>query len=108
MLLQQKVFDVLKVLLECLVIRQRPEVGVEQFVHGRLFTQSGGTFPGKQPGHKFRAVGGHFKERFVDQVLQHILAADIDDERDLRTDGGNVSKILFRSDAQVNAIGLCR
>ena len=94
-----------RVLREPVVVRRRGSVGAEQLVDRRSIAQPGGTLPGKQPRQKIGAVGRHLEQRLVDQMLQHVLAADVDDEGDLRTNRDDVGEVLFGSDSQVDAIG---
>src|SRR5262249_962360 len=44
-------------------------------------------------------------DRLVHQVQQQVLAADVDDERDPRLDGGDVGEVLVRTHANVGARG---
>ena len=41
------------------------------------------------------------KDRFVHQMLNHRLAANVHNESNARADFGNVSKILLRPDAYI-------
>jgi hypothetical protein len=42
----------------------------------------------------------------IHQHLDHVVTADIDDERHPRTKRGDVRKILFRRHAEIDATGL--
>src|ERR1043166_8580967 len=43
------------------------------------------------------------EDRLEEQMLEEIVAPDVDDERDLRPHGGDVGEVLVRSDADVCA-----
>src|SRR5205807_539590 len=45
-------------------------------------------------------------KRLVYQVLDHILAADIDDESDLWFEGSNICEVLLGPNAQIHTAGL--
>src|SRR3989442_129639 len=62
----------------------------------------------KQPGNKLNASGRHFKDGLVDEVFQHILAPDIKDEGYSRPERGDITKILLRSNTQIDPAGFCR
>ena len=43
------------------------------------------------------------EHRFEQQVEQEVVAADVDDKGDRRSDPGDIRKILIRSDAELRA-----
>ncbi len=59
----------------------------------------------EQQGKKLRAVLGEVKDGLIHQVLNDRLAADVHNNSDARPDFGDVSKVLFRADADVCSAG---
>ena len=57
--------------------------------------------PRKEPPEKVRPVARHLDQRLVHQVLQHVLAPDVDDERHPGLDGGDIGEVLIRPYADV-------
>jgi hypothetical protein len=60
-------------------------------------------WPRKKFGKKVRAGFRHFKQRFVHEVLEHVLTPDIHDEREPGVHRRDVCKILIGTDPQINA-----
>ena len=61
------------------------------------------SFSGKEDGHKLSAVGRHFEDALVQQVFEHHVAADVDDERDFRLQRRYIRKVLFRTNSEICA-----
>ena len=61
----------------------------------------------EQPLQKVRAIVGQFEQRLVHQVLNQVLATDVDDERHLRRHRDKIGKVLLGTDADVDTTG-CR
>ena len=59
----------------------------------------------EEVGKERRPVGGRVEDSLVEQVLEHGLAPEIDDEGDFRARQGYVREILFRPHADIGAAG---
>src|ERR1051326_2079982 len=57
----------------------------------------------EQPGNKVGAVWREFEQCLIDEVFEHVLAADIEDKGDLRSRRRNVREVLLRSDTEIYA-----
>src|SRR5262249_15191598 len=57
----------------------------------------------EQPRDELRAVSGKLEQRLVHQMGDHVAAANVEDDRDLWLQRGDVGKVLLRADAEVNA-----
>src|SRR6185295_8131681 len=94
-----------QILLEQIAVRVCRAIRVEQRFGRRTGAETGRARPGKQFGNKIRTVGREFNECLVEEVFNHVLAADIDDKGDSRLQSRNVSEVLLRADSQINATG---
>src|SRR6266850_2854847 len=106
MLLDEPVFYGTEIFVEQLGIRLDLVKSIEQSGDAGILVQTLRPGPRKQAGQKFRAIGRQLDQRFVHQVFEHVLAANVDDERDLRLKRYDIREVLFRSDADVSAAGL--
>src|SRR5262245_9265233 len=59
--------------------------------------------PSKQSGQKLDAVAGKLEECLVDQMQEHVLPADIDDECHLRLERRDIGEVLIWANTQVHA-----
>jgi hypothetical protein len=48
----------------------------------------------KQDRDEIRTIRRHLEHRFIEQMLQHILAPDVDNEREMRLKCGKVSEVF--------------
>ena len=76
---------------------------VDQRVRGRIRRDPGGSLAREQTRQELGAVGRHLDQRLVQEMQQHVVAPDVDDEGDRRLQRGDVGEVLFGSDAQVGA-----
>ncbi|TKD04998.1 hypothetical protein E8A74_22290 [Polyangium fumosum] len=59
--------------------------------------------PSDEQGEEMGAAFGFFEEESIIQVLEEVVPADVDDEREARAGEGEIRKILLRPDADVDA-----
>ncbi len=78
----------------------------QQLLHIALFRKShfGGQGFAKEVGNIFRAVSRHLEQRLEKPVEQQILTPNVEDNGQAGAGFGDISKVLFRSHAQINAI----
>ena len=60
---------------------------------------------GKQLRHEIGAIGGQLEQRLVHEVQIQVAPPDVDDERQLRLERGDVVEVLLRTHADVHAGG---
>ncbi len=68
----------------------------------RVRREPGRTFARQQARHEVGAIGGELEQGFVHQVQIDVAAADVQNERHLRTQRGDVREVLFWSDAEIH------
>src|SRR5215470_10168612 len=105
MLLDQVSPDLLQVAIEQAEAGFRLLELLVQHVRARIHTNAGGPRPSEQPGQKFSAIGRHFHQRLVEQMLEHVLAADIQNERHLWLESDEIREVLLRPHAKINPAG---
>ncbi len=93
-----------EVLLEHRLVRAHAAVRRQHVGGGRRPGHAAGPRAREQPRHEVGAIVGHLDDRLVHEVLHHVLAADVDDERHARLERGDVGEVLVRSDAEVDAV----
>src|SRR5438105_14038848 len=103
MLLDEPVFYSTEIFVEHLGVRLDLGKGIEQSGDAGILVQSLRPGPRKQARQKFRAIGRELDQRFVHQMFEHVLAANVDDKCDLRLKRYDVREVLFRPDAGVSA-----
>src|SRR5688572_31130557 len=64
--------------------------------------------PRKQPRHEVRTIGRRFEQGLVEEVFQHVLAPNVDDEGHCRPERGDVGEILLGPDSDIDATRLYR
>lgn len=84
------------------IVRHR-DVRVEEPLRGRRRVESRWAVAREQARQKIRAVIRKLEQRLVHQVRDQIAAADVDDDRDLRFERGDVGEVLLGPDAQIHA-----
>src|SRR5262245_14922485 len=62
----------------------------------------------KQAREKLGAISRGLHQRLIEQMLEHVLTPDVDDEGNLRSERNDVREVLFGSDADVHTPGLQR
>src|SRR6266566_4703979 len=103
MIFHQAILDRLQVTPIQLRICRTPPERLKQ-CSGRCFLRHAGwCFPRKQTRQKVSPVERHFENRFIYQVLDHVLASNVKYESHLRLKSSNVCKVLLRTDAEINA-----
>ena len=101
----EAVQHVLQVFREQLFAGRRAIVRVEHLVQGRRASESVRPLAREQPRHEIGAIVGHLDDRLVHQVLEHVLAADVDDERHARMERRDVGEVLIGPHAEIHAVG---
>src|SRR6266576_3761327 len=88
------------------VVNLKPCFSVRQLLMAaRLSSNIFGSGATSSKASKIEAIAGGFDQRLIHEVLDRVLAADIDNEGDLRLKRNDVRKVLFRSDTDVCAVG---
>src|SRR5215467_1063581 len=78
-------------------------VCVKKCFHGGVLIEPFGPGPGKQERKERGSIVCHFEDRLVHQVLQKILAPNVDDERNGGVHGRDIRKVLFGSHTKIDA-----
>ena len=76
---------------------------LEQALCRGMFVEVLGQLPREQHRKERGSIFRELEQCFVHQVFEHVLPANIDDERELRTQRSHVSEVLVRADTQVDA-----
>ncbi len=75
----------------------------EEVVGGRLGAQASKARGREQHREKLRPVARQLEDCLVHELQVQVAAADVEDDRGLRADGGNIGEVLLGTDAQVDA-----
>src|ERR1700676_4250365 len=105
MSLDEPALDFFQVLLEQLLAGSNALIRIEENAWCRRAPEPGWPRPGEQPRQKIGAIVGHLDDGLVEEVLDQVLAPDVDDERHARTQRRDVGEVLIRSDTKVGAVG---
>ncbi len=102
-MLDESVLGRLEVGLEQLLARRNASVRGKQCLDAGTRGEIGGALSSEQPRQEVGAIRGDLDKGLVQQMLDHVLPANVDDERELGTERNDVGKVLFRPDTDVHS-----
>ena len=105
MLLDESVLDVLQIPLKQHLVSSHLAVRVEQDLGRGRFLEAGRPRAGEQARQKIAAIDGPLDDGLVEEVQDHVLAPDVDDERHARPERRDVREVLIGPDAKVDPVG---
>jgi hypothetical protein len=85
------------------VIAEQSTVSVKNSFQTGVFIEPIGPWPGKQERKERGSIVSHFKDRFVHQLLQKVLAPNVDDKGDGGLQCRDISKVLFGDNTKIDA-----
>src|SRR5690349_6455040 len=83
-------------------VRRRGGKSLEECGRSRRVGDSRRTRPREEQRKKIGARRRQLDRRLVHQVLDHVLPADVGDDRQPRSEGDDVGEVLVRSDTEVH------
>ena len=106
MAVREIVNDLAQIRVEERLVGGRGCVCSKQFSRRGVRAEPWRPFPREQARHEVRPAGGQLEQRLVHQMLDQVLPPDVDDERHLRLQRGDVGEVLLGTDAEVDAARL--